>query len=369
MEKERYALAKMRNKGLGLTGIVARILMLLAAGLLLMSYASTIVNPAKAWYMNALGLLFIPIAVLNLFLLIWAAKRKSGAIFIPLLALLPSFILIGRYVQFSSGADEGDKPVKMVSYNVGRFIMGRKPEFKTTGGPVACMDSVVRFIKATDADIICLQEVDLSGEYDVAGFIREHFPDYETAYFMHINKEGAYGNVTLSRFPIEGKGHFQFEKSSNQAIYTDLKVNEGSKIRVYNCHFQSYNISIKDLVKSGGKDSTLVRNTEEKLKQSIARRPEQVERVMADIENCPLESFVVGDFNDNPMSYTYHRLKKGRKDTFVEVGRGFGATYSTLWPFIRIDYILYPSHFKAVSNRIPKLKYSDHYPVVAEIQF
>ena len=120
---------------------------------------------------------------------------------------------------------------------------------------------------------------------------------------------------------------------------------------------------------SGGKDSTLVRNTEEKLKQSIARRPEQVERVMADIEDCPLESFVVGDFNDNPMSYTYHRLKKGRKDTFVKAGKGFGATYTTLWPFIRIDYILYPSHFKAVSNHIPKLKYSDHYPVVAEIQF
>ena len=57
------------------------------------------------------------------------------------------------------------------------------------------------------------------------------------------------------------------------------------------------------------------------------------------------------------------------KDTFVEAGKGFGATYTTLWPFIRIDYILYPSHFKAVSNHIPKLKYSDHYPVVAEIQF
>ena len=158
----------MRKKGLRLTGIVARILMLLAAGLLLMSYASMVVNPAKAWYMNALGLLFIPIAVLNLFLLIWAVRRRSGALFIPLLALLPSLVLIGKYVQFSSGAEAGEAPVKVVSYNVGRFIMGRKPEFKAPGGSHACMDSVVRFVKATDADIICLQEVDLSGEYDVA---------------------------------------------------------------------------------------------------------------------------------------------------------------------------------------------------------
>ena len=51
------------------------------------------------------------------------------------------------------------------------------------------MDSVVRFVKSTDADIICLQEVDLSGEYDVGGFIKSHFPDYEACYYMHINKE------------------------------------------------------------------------------------------------------------------------------------------------------------------------------------
>ena len=88
---------------------------------------------------------------------------------------------------------------------------------------------------------------------------------------------------------------------------------------------------------------------------------------MSDIEVCTLEAIVTGDFNDNPMSYTYNRLKKGRDDSFVEAGKGFGATYSFLWPFIRIDYILYPSHFTAVSHSVPRVRYSDHYPVIAEI--
>lgn len=363
-------MAEVKKKGRWLTGIIARVLMLAAAALLFLSYASMVVNPSKAWYMTALGLLFVPIALLNLFLLIWAARRKSGAFWIPLLALLPSLIFIGRYYQFSSGGEQrDDKTIKVVSYNVGRFAMGRKTEFKEPGGKQACMDSVTRLIKNLDADIVCLQEFDLSGEYDVAGFLRDHFPEYEAGYFMHINSGGAYGNITLSRFPIADKGHFQFEKSSNQAIYTDLKINPGTTVRVYNCHFQSYNISISNLIKDGGRDSTLVRETEEKMKKSITRRPQQVEQVIADIEGCTLESFVVGDFNDNPMSYTYHRLMKGRKDTFVEAGKGFGATHTSLWPLIRIDYILYPNHFKAVSNRIPKLKYSDHYPVIAEISF
>ena len=361
----------MRNKkGWWLTSMIARVLMLLAAALLFLSYASMVVNPAKAWYMTALGLMFVPIAALNFFLLVWAIRRKSGALLIPLLALLPSLIFIGKYFQFSSGGEAPkEDPVKLVSYNVGRFVMG-KGDFRNAEGRSICVDSVARFIKSTDADIICLQEFDLSGDYDVARFIHDHFPDYDAAYFMHINNEGAYGNVTLSRFPIAGKGRIQFEKSANQAIYTDLKIRDGATLRVYNCHFESYNISLSALAKSITQhDNNSLKDTEEKMKRSIIRRPEQVQQVMADIEECPLEAIVAGDFNDNPMSYTYHRLMKGRKDSFVEAGKGFGATYSVLWPFIRIDYILYPSHFKAVSNNIPRLRYSDHYPVVTEIAF
>lgn len=350
-----------RKKGRWLTGVIARALMLLAAVLLFLTYASMVVNPSKAWYMTALGLLFLPAVILNLLLLFWALRRRSGAFLIPLLALLPSLILIGRYFQFSSGGKApGEDTVKIISYNVGRFRLGKD---------TASLDSIACFIKDSGADIACLQEVDLTGEYDVSGFLKDEFPEYESSYYMFINSEGVYGNVTLSKLPITNKGRIQFGESSNQAIYTDLKINEGSTIRVYNCHFESYSISLSSLVKSRLRDSTLVHQTEERMKRSIIVRPEQVEQVMADIEECPLEAIVAGDFNDNPMSYTYHRLMKGRKDTFVEAGKGFGATYSALWPFIRIDYILYPSHFKAVSNQIPRLRYSDHYPVMAEITF
>lgn len=361
---------KKRHTGL-IQGITATIFMLAAAVLLLLSYASMVVTPGKAWYMTAMGLLFVPLALLNIILLICAVRRMPRSAMIPLLALLPSLIFIGRYWQLSSGGTTpGENSVRIVSYNVGRFHMGRKPEFKDAGeGRKVCMDSVVRFIKTADADIVCLQEVDLDGKYDVGKFIKEHFPEYDAAYFMYLGSEGAYGNLTLSRYPIADKGRIQFDGSANQAIFTDLKINDGTTVRVYNCHFESYNISIQNLAGGKLRDSTFVRDTEEKMKRSIIRRSEQVDKVMSHIEACDLEAVVTGDFNDNPMSYTYHRLMKGRKDTFVEAGKGFGATYSLLWPFIRIDYVLYPRHFKAVSNSIPRVKYSDHYPVVTEITF
>lgn len=350
-------------------GIVARMLMLLSAFLLLLSYASMVVNPAKAWYMTVFGLLFVPVALLNGIFLILAARKGSRSFLIPLLALLPSVIFIGRYFQFSSSAEErGDNTIKVLTYNVGHFALGKMPEFKGKNGQAVCADSVINFIRESDADIVCLQEVNLPGEYDVARFFEKKFPGYNVGYFMYVTDKGSYGNVTLSRFPIAGKGKLTFEKSSNLAIYTDLKVGEGSTLRVYNCHFESYNISLSRLKKSvEDKDSEMMWATEEKMKKSIRRRPEQVDRVMSDIEECSAEALVTGDFNDNPMSYTYNRLKKGRRDSFVEAGKGFGATYSFLWPFIRIDYILYPSHFRAVSHSVQRVGYSDHYPVIAEI--
>ena len=350
-------------------GILARMLMLLSAFLLLLSYASMVVNPAKAWYMTVFGLLFVPIAVLNGIFLVLAIKRGSSSFMIPLLVLLPSLVFIGRYFQISSGAAErGAETVKILTYNVGHFALGQDSGFRKNGGRAACADSVVKFIIDSDADIVCLQEVNLPGEYDMAKFFEKRFPGYHCGYFMYVTDNGSYGNVTLSKFPIAEKGKLTFEKSSNLAIYTDLKIGEGSVLRIYNCHFESYNVSLSRLKKSvADKNGDLMWETEEKMKKSIRRRPEQVDKVMSNIEGCSLEAIVTGDFNDNPMSYTYNRLKKGRDDSFVEAGKGFGATYSFLWPFIRIDYILYPSHFEAVSHSVPRVRYSDHYPVIAEI--
>ena len=75
--------------------------MMVVAGLLILSYLSVLVNPAKAWGLSFIGLAFVPLSIANLFLLLWAIKRWSGSFVIPLLALLPSLFFLGRYVQLS----------------------------------------------------------------------------------------------------------------------------------------------------------------------------------------------------------------------------------------------------------------------------
>ena len=356
-----------RNRFFGLT---SRVLMLIVAGLLILSYASIVVNPAKVWFISLIGIFFIPLSALNILLLLWAVKRKSKSFVIPLLAIMPAFFFVGRYIRIDSEEDEiarmshTGNTLKVVSYNVGRFALDQG-EFSSRSD---CADSVFAFILEQDPDIICLQEFHMADADNIRSLLRKRMSDYHAEYYMFPTGSGAFGNVTLSRIPVKGKGVIKFEESANLAIYTDYDL-DGRKFRVYNCHFESYNISMSGLLKAMvSRDRTVFSETGNKMKASITRRPKQVDKVFSNIENCPVDAFVCGDFNDNPMSYTYYRMTRGRKDAFMEAGDGFGATYASLWPVLRIDYILFPEKFKAVSHEIPRVPYSDHYPVITEIE-
>lgn len=354
-----------RNRFFGLTN---RVLLLAAASLLALSYLSMVVNPAKFWLISLAGLFFVPFIILNLFLLIWAFVRRSKAFMIPLLALIPAVFFVGRYAHIK-GDDypetAADNVLKVVSWNVGRFAL--QAEDSGAGSYEECVDSVFEFIKKEDPDIVCLQEFSTRNSRQVRQQLKKLMKGYSAEYYIYTGSGRSFGNVTLSKLPVKNRGVIKFDGSTNLAIFTDYESG-GRQFRVYNCHFESYNISFSGIVRALlEKDKDVVTETGVKMKRSITRRPKQVDQVFNDIENCPVEAFVCGDFNDNPMSYTYYRMMRDRQDTFVQAGDGFGATYARLWPLLRIDYILCPKSMTVLSHETPHVDFSDHYPVITQI--
>ena len=354
-----------RNRFFGLTN---RVLLLAAASLLALSYLSMVVNPAKFWLISLAGLFFVPFIILNLFLLIWAFVRRSKAFMIPLLALIPAVFFVGRYAHIK-GDDypetAADNVLKVVSWNVGRFALQAKDS--GAGSYEECVDSVFEFIKKEDPDIVCLQEFSTRNSRQVRQQLKKLMKGYSAEYYIYTGSGRSFGNVTLSKLPVKNRGVIKFDGSTNLAIFTDYESG-GRQFRVYNCHFESYNISFSGIVRALlEKDKDVVTETGVKMKRSITRRPKQVDQVFNDIEDCPVEAFVCGDFNDNPMSYTYYRMMRDRQDTFVQAGDGFGATYARLWPLLRIDYILCPKSMTVLSHETPHVDFSDHYPVITQI--
>jgi endonuclease/exonuclease/phosphatase family metal-dependent hydrolase len=332
---------------------------LILAGLLALSYVSMVVNPAKAWVFTIFGLLFVPLVVLTCLFFIWALFRRSRMTGFLLVMLLPAVFLIGKYYQFKAPEPEREPTLKVVTWNVGLFAHGNMGEKR-----LVLADSVASFLRRTDADVICLQEFHLPNTLNMDAWFRDRFPGYTAYYYVLTGESGHAGNVTLSRRPVLYKGKIDFDRSTNLALHTDIQL-DSTVLRFYNCHFESYNISLSGLVHPDNMNEEAMEKTGRKMRRSITQRPRQVEEVMKDVDECPVRSVVLGDFNDNPLSYTVYRLSRGRLDTFVQAGKGFGATFRHLWPLLRIDYILYPRDLHAVSYEVPKIKYSDHYPVIA----
>jgi endonuclease/exonuclease/phosphatase (EEP) superfamily protein YafD len=101
------------------------------------------------------------------------------------------------------------------------------------------------------------------------------------------------------------------------------------------------------------------------LTQGFASRALQVDRVRRHMESSPYPVIVAGDFNDTPVSYTYRRMRHGLRDAFVEAGYGAGFTYRGKYPPNRIDFILYNDEIRCTDFDIVKVRYSDHYPIIA----
>jgi endonuclease/exonuclease/phosphatase family metal-dependent hydrolase len=183
-------------------------------------------------------------------------------------------------------------------------------------------------------------------------------------------KNRSYGIATFSRFPIAGRGEIIHPGSSSMTIYTDVII-QGDTFRIYNNHLQSFRLKkmerslIDEITAEDNKPINEVRSLSVSLKNGFVRRSLQAQVVKDHINRSKYPVIVAGDFNDTPVSYAYRKIRKGLNDSFVNSGYGAGFTYKGNYPPNRIDYILYDNALVNIHFDIIKVRYSDHYPIIA----
>lgn len=357
MRRRRYSRKRKQHKSFGraLSTLVA-----LAAGVALtVSYLALFLNPSGHPGVMFFGLYFIPLALLNLLILIVSLMRGRRTALIPILALVPALLLADRLVRIGrpEPVESKGREVKVLTYNLGRYHGdGRRIT------PEAAVAGIREYLEGQDADIVCLQEFSVRD----TSLLSEILPSYPyRSQHLFKGERFFFGNVTLSKLPIVRSEAFTFPQSRNLSLVTDLEVG-GSPVRVYNCHLESYSISFTTLVKRLFRKDHFtdeVIQVHGRLREATRRRTAQVEKILSSDAASTCPSIVCGDFNDSPLSYTYQQLMRRKIDSFVESGRGFGATYSVLWPMFRIDYILLPQESRCSDHATDRIPWSDHYPV------
>jgi len=342
-------------------------------------------NPQEWWWVAVLGLgfPFILLAVICC-LVFWLIFKSRWAI-LPFVALLLGYsnirALIGVHFSSSFNKEKAPNSLRILSWNVSWFDNQRKSDKNQKSR----RKEMLEYIASQNADVLCFQEYLESNIKDDEYSNEKEFSamGYPYNYWVgdYILKKGTYlaGTAIFSKYPIIKTFRLQYngerkDKAFESLIAADLDLGKDT-IRVFTTHLQS--ILLKD---DDYKNIEVIRNVDDsmvaasksilrKLKNGYKYRGGQAQMVREELDKSPYPEIICGDFNDVPNSYTYFTIKGPRQDAFLEKGSRFGRTYNKISPTLRIDYIMPNARFKVLQYTKTVLPYSDHFPIMADLQF
>jgi endonuclease/exonuclease/phosphatase family metal-dependent hydrolase len=264
----------------------------------------------------------------------------SGGRFVRWLAL----VLLSACAHAS--AARSDQSLRVVTYNI------------AAGN--GNLDGIVSVLRAANADIVALQEVDVhwdarSAFADQAAVLGQQLDmQVRFAPIYHVNADRAppreYGVALLSRFPIIAFTNQALTRLSTQPNagppapmpgLLDATIDvRGTRVRVFNTHLD--------------------------YRADPAVRMRQVSEMLTLLKSSAAPTLVFGDLNATPLASELAPLLAHLEDAW-RVSSDEGLTYPATAPVKRIDYVLMSPHFRSTAAHVPVTLASDHRPVVVNL--
>ncbi|HVF11145.1 MAG TPA: endonuclease/exonuclease/phosphatase family protein, partial [Abditibacteriaceae bacterium] len=215
---------------------------------------------------------------------------------------------------------------------------------------------IVQIMNETQPDIVCLQETrpELPGP-DPVPQMKYLLPDW------HLARDGEV--TTFSRYPIVAhRSHKMPSRTGRVVLETQIAL-EGRRLSVFNVHMSTA------AVPTGGPTSARRSRFGMPIYTSAtaAIRRRQTAILLGVTSQATSPQIVMGDFNNPPRGLIYRALKGRFQDAFRAAGWGWGYTFRSDLPLMRIDYIFLGPGVHAVRSFVPRVTASDHRPVVADI--
>jgi vancomycin resistance protein VanJ len=285
-----------------------------------------------------LHLLLIPAFPLLVIMLLLRRWRRSVMAGVGVIAFV--WLFGGLFLPKSSPRLDCTNPaggcrrLTVMTYNVGSGL--------------AEPDGLVEMLRASDADIIGLQELSEEQATVLERELQDEYP-YRALYGL-----GFKGVGLLSRYPIQ---ELLFRRRGTMPYLVAALDVGGSPLTVI-----VYHLKPPVLVVDGFKSRYIQRNTGSDL-------------ILTAVEHAP--AIVLLDFSTGDQSENYAQLRRaGLRDVFREAGYGLGPTFPAChggwrnlaaFPLVRIDYVFVTEELDATRAWVGPNAGSDHLPVLAEL--
>jgi vancomycin resistance protein VanJ len=335
-------------KKLSLINKIIYLLNSFLATILLLSYLLPYVSPKNIPTFAILSLLVPPLIILNIFFLIyWILNLKKHFLLSTIILVIGGVFSTPLYKLTENKSSLHDD-LKVMSYNVRMFNHWKWIDDQNIPGKISA------FVSKQSPDILLFQEY----------YILKKQPFlYPYKYIRTKSQKSKIGLAIYSKFPIINKGSLELENTANNIIFADI-VRKKDTIRVYNLHLQSLKLNTS-------KENFGQENSEKliaRLKERFKKQAEQTEIFTAHEKQWKGKKIVAGDFNNTSYSWVYNQILEGKKDAFIEAGKGFGKSFNYWFP-MRIDFILTDKN--AIVNKFTSFseKNSDHFPILSKVNW
>jgi endonuclease/exonuclease/phosphatase family metal-dependent hydrolase len=217
-------------------------------------------------------------------------------------------------------------------------------------------DRIAAVIAELDADVLAIQEIldvrDGRDELDQARRIHDKFKDYHRCFGENrILHGGAYGNMTLSRFPVELCRNYDVtwrHRERRGCLRTDIVLGAGAVLHIFNVH----------------------------LGTSFIERRHQARRLLSEEvlnrQDWCGPRMVVGDFNEWTRGLASRLMGGAFEALEPRAFLRYARTYPGVFPVLHLDHFYYDKQLSLRSFRLHRsrkaLIASDHLPLVAEFE-
>lgn len=220
-------------------------------------------------------------------------------------------------------------------------------------------ENIVSLVKKLNPDIFCAQEVNDKTNRKISKLFKNHY--FEAANIIGANDERLrLGNAIYSNYPISGLRKIFLQNGPNQTsknkheerIYVEVtvKIND-SKLCIGTTHLSF----------APQFDITPDRSAQSRKLQSATRNKKKF--------------ILTGDFNAAPNT----QIVRDLESFLISAGPSHNEPTFTTIPFSflgfdvtgldwRVDYIFVTPDMGVVSSKIIQTKFSDHLPIVAELE-
>ncbi|MFM2038400.1 MAG: hypothetical protein RL432_1339 [Bacteroidota bacterium] len=347
------------------------ILLFVFSALLLAAMGAPYFHPETIPFLPFIGLLFPVWGFLTVIFTVYAIYKKHKLMYWGILVLAISFschLKIVGLTLFEFPSEESNS-IKLLSYNVRLFGLYDDSTTSTR-------DKIFQFIRQENPDIAFFQEYyrqDKPTNFETFDSLNSILKskDYHERSAHNKNGHRNFGIAIFTKYPMIARGDVIFDNQGisdfNFCIFADI-VAKKDTFRVYNVHLQSIRLSEPGNTTEQGAFSS-IRLGIQKMSVAYAKRADQARKVIQHMKSSPYPVILCGDFNDTPISYTYHQFNKSLTDAFLSSSWGLGSTYIGKIPAGRIDYIFHSEEVECSNFKVHRIAFSDHRPISCQLNF